>query len=82
MKSAREKDEEMNLDSFLEIITRYYFVKLQIGSPASDIIRYHISGNQEGIERFCDIEFPFNNQNYTVISRLFNEIYGQNIESI
>lgn len=80
---VRETDSEMTLDKYLGLMTHQFHVILQIGSPLPDLIRYSASGYDcHNVNRFAWLECHFNPRNYDLVSRLFNLLYQQDLESI
>ena len=80
--SSRQRDPDMSLDEFLGLMTNRFNIVLQIGSPIEEEIRYSASSLGERVERFAWTECPFTDHNYNIVSGLFNESYGRNIDSI
>ena len=80
---ARQTDESMTLDAYLNIIDNTFHIILQIGSPIPDLIRYSASGYDcQRVNRFAWLECSFNERNYDLVSRLFNQAYGQDLKFI
>jgi hypothetical protein len=81
----RKFDETMTFDIFLDLMKRPYYIRLQMGSPDFERIRYmvnlHGDRKYEGLTRFAFLECPFVERNYLVVSDLFKNIFGKDIES-
>ena len=77
---SRQVDEDMTLETYLSLMADASFVVLQIGSPVSNEIKYCVSGfDDQRIDRFAWMECPLTKHNYAVVSRLFNEVFEQEI---
>ena len=80
---AREVDNEMNLERFLRLIEPGFYIILQTGSPQEDMIRYCVRGwNEEQIGKFAWLECPYNQHNYDIVSNLFHDVYGDDLDSV
>ena len=80
---TRQDDPDMDLEKFLDLMVDTFNIGIQIGSPFSQEIRYcAYSTLGENPERFAWIECPYSEHNYSIVSRLFKQVYGQDIESI
>ncbi len=79
---ARQDDPNMTLEAFLDLMTDSFHIVLQTGSPFQDQIRYCASNIREEPNRFAWVQCPYNEHNYGVVSSLFEQVYGQNIDLI
>ena len=71
----REHDPDMTLDAYLDLMDGSFHMILQLGAEFQDQIRYGSRGsNDKGIDIFAWVECPFNEYNYSVVSRLFKEV--------
>ena len=80
--SSRQRDTDMTLDKFLDSMTDKFHIVLQTGHPIEDQIRYCASSMGERPEIFAWVECPYNDHNYSIVSNLFNQVYGQELDSI
>jgi hypothetical protein len=78
----RHLDKDMTLDAFLKLMNGDYLIRLQIGSPTPDEIRYLADVRYERTNRFAWLECPLTKHNYNVVARLFKKTFGQNMESV
>jgi len=78
---SREKDYEMTLDNFLNLMDSKTFINLQLGSPRESDIVYCARFVQYpvGVEKFVFIEFPYNDNNFNVVSKLYAEAFGNEL---
>jgi len=79
----RQSDEDMTLDTYLDLMTEEFDIGIQICSPSPDQIIYFAVGfvNRK-VQKFAWITCPSNRHNYQVVSRLFKDVYKRNIESV
>lgn len=80
--AARQNDPDMTLEKFMGLMTDSFHIVLQTGSPFPDQIRYCASSIGERPDRFAWVECLYNEHNYGVVSRLFEQVYDQKIDSI
>lgn len=78
----RQLDKDMTLDNFLKQMEGKYLIRLQIGSPTPNEIRYCARLLSAKPERFAWMTCPLTKHNYNVIDGLFKKAYGQDIASV
>ena len=79
---SRQRDTDMSLDKFLDSMTGNFHIMLQTGQPIEDEIIYCASSIGDKTEKFAWVECPYTGHNYGIVSRLFNQFYGQELDSI
>ena len=81
--STRESDSDMNLDSYLDLMTDSFYLMLQVGSPYTNKIRFAATGDDDHqVSRFAWLTCPLNEHNYGIVSKLFEKAYSSNIEDV
>jgi len=79
--SQRKHDKDMTLDKFLKLIKKDTYITLQFGSPVPYEIRYR-ANIEDGIRKTLFIECPYNDDNYQIVSALFENSFGIRLEDI
>ncbi len=82
---TRQNDPEMTLDSYLANVTESVMVRFVIGReeyiqgkriPAIALLLRDCFKDNPTISRFAWFFCPLNDQNYTTIDKIFQEVYG------
>jgi hypothetical protein len=79
-KIERQNDSLMTLEKFLKLISQEALIRLQIGSPEKDKIRYCIRLPDEGKSRFVWIQCPYTGYNFDFISKLYQKAFNKMLE--
>lgn len=79
---AGQSDKDMTLDKFLKGINSKSFTVLQLASPDPFDIRYCavFRDYSKKIKRFAWITCPYSDYNFNIISKLYEESFGSNLE--
>ncbi|MBR9704068.1 hypothetical protein GOV12_01545 [Candidatus Pacearchaeota archaeon] len=80
--AARQRDLDMTLDDFLELMDDSFLIVFQIGSPFSGKIRYCSSSIMKKSDHFVWVECPLNGRNYEVVRGIYQKVFGEDIESV
>lgn len=80
---SRQIDVNMNLEKFLGLMSFSSDVFLKLGSPNEFEINYCAIVHPSFFPstQFAWFECSYNNHNYKVISKLFNQTFGKNLDS-
>ena len=80
--TGRQSDEEMTLDKFLEGIDSESSIIFQLASPDPVDITYCAFFNDfsKDVERFAWVTCHYNDNNFNVVSRLYEEAFGCKLE--
>jgi hypothetical protein len=76
----RKLDENMTLDKYLNLFDRNAITTLQLASPRPDEIRYLVSDNINGIIHYAFIEMPYNELNFDIIAKSYQDAFGKRLE--
>ena len=80
---ARDMDDsDMTLEKFLDLMTGKLHIMLQIGSPIMDKIRYTTCTLSRDVDKFFMVECSYNEPNYSMVSQIFKQVYGLDLDSI
>ncbi len=77
---SRQQDKDMTLEKFLTLIDEESFILLQLASPNPYEIRYGIRLADKGVDRFIFIDGPYTDPNFEVVSRLYKQSFGKELE--
>ncbi len=71
----RVDEENMTLEKFFREFKKPYHLRLQVGSPDSERIRYVANTDMIKVDRFAWVLCQFNEHNYKIIEKLFKEAF-------
>jgi hypothetical protein len=81
---TRQVDQEMTPERFSKLIDKKAFINLQLASPRPQDIKYCVRLTDrltdKEIERFAFVIFPYTDNNFQVVSRLYKQAFEQELE--
>ncbi len=79
---ARQLEPDMSLENFLNGLGQNSFIKLQIGTPIPDVIKFcafYTSFSNPNIEHFAWFECPLTQKTFNIVNDLYKAAYGYDV---